>query len=65
MFLVEELYYPLIFKDGENRCWVILVPDDTLPIIMGLYRDADLLSDEVAYILAASAALLEAVRIDI
>jgi hypothetical protein len=65
MFLVEKLYYSRIFIDGKHRFWVILVPDDALPIIMGFYRDTDLLSDEVADILAASAALLEAVRIDI
>jgi hypothetical protein len=65
MFLVEELYYLRIFIDGEHRCWVTLVPDNALPIMMRFYRDTDLLSDEVADIFAASVALLEAVRIDI
>ncbi len=65
MFLIEEFHRSRIFIDGEHRCWVVLVPDDTLPIIMGFYRDANLFSNKIADILAASAALLKAVRINV
>lgn len=58
MFLVEKLYYPRIFIDGAHYCWVVLVPDNALPIIMSFYRDADLLSDEVADIGTTSTTLL-------
>ena len=64
MFLVEKLHYPRIFVDGEHCCWVILEPDDALPIIMGFNQYANLFSNEIADVLAASMTPLETVNID-
>ncbi len=65
MLLVKKLHHPRVFIDGEYSRWVILIPDNALPIIMSFYRYTDLLRDEVADILAAPSTLLETVRVDI
>lgn len=65
MLLIEELYRPLISIEGKHCRRVILVPDDTLPIIVGFDRDSDLLGDEITDAFATSTTFFETVCVNL
>ena len=65
VLLVEQLDRSVILVDGSHRRRVILEANCAGPIVVRLDLDADPLRDEVTYALAAAAALLEAVGVDL